>query len=262
MSTLIFGRTRYNYIPYNDFFRLVELSGFRWQYLDQINWFDKSLTVIASPLNGEFFDIPPNHDAKLIHWNLERFDPAQPTDAPKYRYDEVWASDLAMAEASNAKFVFLGGHREFGNVNYNRKIFDYITLAANFGRRSPHLHNLSQSLSCADMDGGTWDANRDQRLQQSRLMINLHQDEFKWSEPIRFMIAGAYALGVLSEHCEKPGFLQSGTHYLECTAEEMPAYARWIINHEVVYSRVAAALWRLTCVEHPFKQSVLEALAQ
>lgn len=260
LKRFIFARTRHEYIPYLDFWCLVELSGFQWAYLDTINWYDSSLTVIATPLNGEWFAIPQDHTTYLIHWNLERFNPAAPTEGYKYRYNEVWASDRAMADAQGAKFVFLGGHRAFGTVNQNRKYFDYITLAANFGRRTPILYNLEQSLTCADVDGGTWNDTRHNQLQSSRLMINLHQDDLRWSEPLRFMIAASYALPLLSEPCADPGLYQSGIHYLECDPQEMPVYAKWLVQHDVLTARLAANLWRLVCAEKPFKQCVLKAL--
>lgn len=260
MRNFVFGRTRYDYIPYHDYYKLVELAGFTWQYLDTINWYDPTLTVIATPLNGEWFSIPADHTTYLIHWNLERFNPEQPIESYKYHYNEVWASDKAMADVQGATFVFLGGHRAFGNVNHSRRNFDYITLAANFGRRSPILHNLSQQLTCADMDGGTWGENRHNRLMQSKVMINLHQDDLLWSEPIRFMLAGAYAMPILSEPCQNPGVYESGVHYLTCTADEMPQFTRWLCQYDVIAAKVAANLWRLTCVDKPFKKCVLEAL--
>ena len=46
-----------------------------------------------------------------------------------------------------------------------------------------------------------WDYVRHVGLMGSRFMLNIHQDEFPYIEPLRFSLAAAYGLPILSEHC-------------------------------------------------------------
>lgn len=47
-----------------------------------------------------------------------------------------------------------------------------------------------------------WGVERHRRLQQSKFMLATHQDGFPYIEPLRFALAAAYGLLVLSEYCE------------------------------------------------------------
>lgn len=259
MSRIIFGRTHWNYDPYLDFWKLVELSGFKWQYLDEIDW-DTQQIVIATPANAEWTQIPIRHKTRLIHWNLERSlidyppgemaSPQSPVQA-----DEVWASDRAMAASIGAKYVFLGGHRTFGSVDQRSKQFDYITLMYWSGRRQGLRHAL-QSLSCGDGPRGE----RHERLMASRLMISAHQDDSPWIEPLRYTIAGCYALPHLAERSQDSGLWIPSQHFVEASFEDLAVYARILLDDDVRLARLGAASWRLVCVEHSFKQEVLEAV--
>ena len=82
MSDPIFVKTRYHYDSYSDFWKLVELSGFKTVYIDEIDFSEECLYIL-SPMNGEY---RPFVDSKLgdnsrcrssrkcviYLWNLER----------------------------------------------------------------------------------------------------------------------------------------------------------------------------------------------
>lgn len=267
MTNIIFARPRRYYPGYDDFARLVELSGFTLSYLDQVNWGDGSLTVIATPKHPEWDTvIPRDHRCRLIWWTLERGHTDEPLMdmsnpfKPDY-VDEVWASDSAFAAYIGARYVFLGGHRAFGSVNVRAKQYDYITLMAPFGRRMGLFATLeTRGLSCADLPGGTWGDARHERLMQSKLMISCHQDEYPWSEPIRFMIAACYGLPIMSEACQDAGAYISGTHYAGSSLERLANWAELLLVDEPLRLRLAANAYRLVVTERPFRLCVEEAL--
>lgn len=262
MSTIVFARTRHEYFPYQDFWRLVQLAGFPVSYLDEIDWKARQ-TVVATPKNGEWAGVPPKHASRLIWWNLERMhtdcppeDMSHPAVPPGV--DEVWASDRAMATAHGARYVFLGGHRAFGSVDIRHKRYDYITLMYWSGRRQ-QIRGDFQGLSCGDGPQGTWGADRHVRLMESKLMVSAHQDEMPWSEPIRWAIAGMYALPLLTETSRDPGHWHEQTHFLSADLRDLGNLTHMVLHEDAIRARLSAAAWRLVCVERPFRESVLEA---
>lgn len=267
MNNILFARPRHYYKGYDDFARLVDLSGFTLCYLDQANWRDGSLTVIATPKHPEWDEvIPRDHRCRLIWWTLERGHTDEPLMdmsnpfKPDY-VDEVWASDPAFAASIGARYVFLGGHRAFGSVNVRARQYDYITLMARMGRRMGLFAALeARGLRGADLPGGTWGEARHERLMQSKLMISCHQDEYPWSEPIRFMIAACYGLPILTEHCQSGGGYYQADAIAKGSLEELPTLAVQLLGNEVARSRLAANAYRLVVNEHPFRREVEAAL--
>lgn len=267
MNNIIFARPRRYYPGYDDFFRLVDLSGFSFCYLDQVNWQDGSLTVIATPKHPEWdTTIPRYKKCRLIWWTLERGHTDEPPMdmsnpfKPDY-VDEVWASDSAFAAWIGARYVFLGGHHAFGSVNVQGKQHDYITLMARFGRRTKLFSDLdARGLTCADLPDGTWGPARHERLMQSKLMISCHQDEYPWSEPIRFMIAACYGLPLLSENCQSSSGYYQAEAIVKGSLEELPLLAVQLLGNEVIRARLAANAYRLAVNEHPFRAEVEAAV--
>ncbi len=82
MTEIIFVRTRHVYDSYWDFWKLVELSGFKTCYVDEVRM-EKDYIYIVSPMNGEWRPHINNEHKRLIEegksigahlilWNLER----------------------------------------------------------------------------------------------------------------------------------------------------------------------------------------------
>jgi hypothetical protein len=269
MNNVIFARTRHHYVPYDDFYGLAELADYEVKYLDEVDWFDESLTVICPVKHPEMsVIIPHGKKNRMIWWNLERgiADAALMDMASPYMpwfVDEVWASDPAYARSIDAKYVFLGGHRAFGGINVQAKQYDIVTLMYYSGRRQrigSELKEYVRDYRLADIEGGLWGDERHQRLMQTRLMVSAHQDDKPYSEPIRFMIAGCYALPLLSETCEDSGYWVAGQHYAAEGLDQLTIRASYLLDDAVCLARMGAAAWRLVCVERPFRSQVEAAL--
>lgn len=259
MNDVIFARTRHEYASYADFWRMVELSGYPVRYLDEIDW-QQPIIVIATPRNGEWEGIPAQKKARLIWWNIERSrgdDATSGQDKPSY-INEVWASDRAMAQRYEWKYVFLGGHRSFGSVDIMAKEWDIITLMAQMGRRSKLFEELSV-FSNADT-GSLWGEERHQRLMHSRLMIMCHQDDLAWCEPPRMMLGGCYAMPMLCEQSQDSGYWVSGENYIGLPIDALACAAQMLLKDSVKLARLGAAAWRTACVDHPFRKEVEAAL--
>src|SRR5260221_413488 len=158
MNNIIFARTRHHYRPYDDVYRLAELSGYPVQFIDEIsldNWRDPHVTIIGLTKHPEWdAAIPSTSRARFVWWTFERgvedaplMDMSSPYIPPYV--DEVWASDRAYAKHIGAKYVFLGGHRAFGSVDVLNKQYDIVTLMYWSGRRQ-RLRGDLQGFSIAD----------------------------------------------------------------------------------------------------------------
>lgn len=266
MADILFARPRQPYQSYTDLFRIIDLSGFPLVYIDEVDW-DKPQTVIGVIKHPEWSIIPAAKTARCIWWTFERMlhvdelDMASPV-VPAC-VDETWCSDRAIAAQYGFRYVFLGGVESFTALTACEKQYDLITLMYWSHRRQPLRGQLS-SFSVADWQQGYWGAERDRKIAQSRLLFSAHQDDQPWCEPIKFALAGMYAIPLLSETCADSGYWVAGQHYFAAPFERMADYAHMLLRseHATTLARVAANAWRLVCRERPFRKTVLEAVGE
>jgi hypothetical protein len=169
-------------------------------------------------MNGEFTPYMEQNKGRVsevLLWNLER-----PGDDGVQGYvngnqlyigagylDGVIVSDKQLANDAEFKFVPLGSHYGLGEPGrLERRLggFDLIHLCCYSLHRSFLFKTPEEPRS--DILGLTvatngWGDERHARLMRSRFMLNIHQDEFPYIEPLRFSLAAAYGLPILSEHC-------------------------------------------------------------
>jgi hypothetical protein len=259
---VLFARTRWHYQPYDDLFRLAELSEYPVVYLDEVDW-QCGDTVIASPHNGEWFGIPERKKTRLIWFNIERAEPS--TDYSKggkdkpSNVDEVWVADRYLAKLTGAKYVFMGGDARLGGNPSLTKDFDVITLMAFFGRRM-NLWSDLRVLRLADDPDGLWGAERHRRMRKSHLLVSAHQDGYQYIEPPRFMLAGVYGLPLVTETVLDGGYYEQGIHYLSTYIEGLRDLAVRLMDDPQRMALMGRALKQLVCVEHPFKKEIEGAL--
>jgi len=263
-----FLQTRYHYDSYSDLYRLVQVAGYPLLFLDEADWTDASQCYICPCWNGEWTGVPDSHAARLIYWNIERPAPweqlgPQGSHVPRGA-NEVWTSDRGISAATGAKYVFMGSHPDFALVDWRDKEWDVITLCAFFGRRTGAMSRLSEDFKLADRRGdewgGLWDAERHRRLCASKVLVTIHQDDWLWSEPPRLMLAGTYALPVISEQVEDAGYWADIMQQVPCDTPNLLDSVRKLLSDEVLMCRLGAAGHHLVMDEHPFKQEVEAAL--
>ncbi len=264
MNNIVFARPRHEYGSYRDFWHLVDLAGFRVQYINEIDWSQGHVTVIGIPKTPDWKQIPDRHNARLIWWNIERcvnaddvWDMSNPR-VPRC-VDEVWTSDRSIATRFNWKYVFLGGHSAFASGKMPSKRYDIITLMAPLPRRTD-LFNELKRFNVADT-GDLWGEERDLRLRQSRLMLMCHQDDQPICEPPRMMIGGCYALPMLCEESTDSGYWVAFKHYVPAKFGDLIGSAQFLLNARPDYLEgFGRAAWRLVTIEHPFRETVEAAL--
>ena len=241
MIPIIFVKTRYHYESYTDFWRLVELSGFPFVYVDEVD-VKNDAVYILSPHNGEWDPHIDNHRgerrAHLIHWNLER--PGGSGGVGNYvrrcrelvyeRYfDEIWISDRKLAEEAWQHFIVLGSHPDLGEP-CDDKQYDYCHMSYVTPRRE-HVYNRVN----ASVGPNCWPPERHDVLRKSRFALNVHQDQYPFQEPLRLALFAAYGLPVLTEnirdsypwgteYCEYASFDDMSNRLRQMLGED---YGRW-----------------------------------
>lgn len=219
MSDITFVRTRYNYDSYTDFWRLVELSGFPFCYTDEVNLYSDKLYIL-SPMNGEwrpYVDANTGADRKftstVLLWNLERPCEADKTYSKytndnlslvEYGYfDDILVSDTLLSAHCNFAYIPLGSHQDLGVISKPEdRRYDLIHLSCYSNYRGimfidpSHPKSRLYGLSVAP---NGWGEARHNNLMSSKFMLNVHQEGYHIVEPLRFALAAAYGLPVISE---------------------------------------------------------------
>jgi len=209
----IFAKTRHWYDSYTDFWRLVDLSGFQTCYVDEID-LEKDGLFITTPINGE---LRPHVDyrqkkAKIIWWNLERPDTNGKAEfAEDYQkgnteilnyIDNIWVSDRYLQSVDpRSIFVILGSHPGLAEIDrIGAEAYDYTCMSYINSRRRTILDQLKDFR----MGPNAWGDERTQILRSTPIMLNIHQTPAPICEPLRFVLAAAYGMALISEICVDP----------------------------------------------------------
>ena len=218
-TEIIFVKTRWFYQSYIDFYKLVDLSGFKTIYVDELDT-SKDGIYITTPMNGEWRPHLENQwdkerNAHLILWNLER-----PTGSAGYSgeysqkqrrlmygqhddgspakcrfIDEVWVSDRQMAAESGMRFVVLGSDEGLGEPDdTQKKVYDFCHFSYDEVNRRRNIYRRFDKVA-----PNAWPPERDIILKQSKFALNIHQDNHPFQEPLRFALFAAYGIPIITE---------------------------------------------------------------
>lgn len=210
MTDIFFCATRHFYDSYQDFFTLASLSDFPIIFTDEID-ISREGVYIISPWNGDVEQHLKNEitsgkrrNAHLVLWNIERpsgtagimaeYNRRQHWLLSHWYADEIWVSDAALAIASGLRFVVLGSDEGLGEPS-DEKQYDFCHMSYEIPRRKTiydHFTNVGPNA---------WPPERDAILKQSRFFLNVHQDIHSFQEPLRWALAAAYGLPIISEDC-------------------------------------------------------------
>lgn len=258
MSDVTFARTRWHYQPYDDFFRLAELSGFPTCFVDEIpksGAHDK--TYILSPINGEWKQ-GIETDARVILWHLE-----YGLDRPQIPgLSEVWVSDAWYSKKIGAKHVLMGSHPGLNMRSSDRPVrrYDAAWLAYTPPRRG-QVYDWMREAGLSVAPNG-WGQERHDILTQSACMVTAHQlDDFHCMPPLRLALCAAYHLPYITE---TPFAISPFTHEQIITADygqlaDTVAYwTRRMPQQDL--KAYGEALFQYLCIEHSFRKTIERAL--
>lgn len=261
MSDPIFARTRHVYDSYQDYYRLVELSGFDTCYVDEIDP-ESDNCYIISPLNGEWEHGWPEAKARIILFQLEWC--THPNDQRPLPpgVSEVFTMDKWHAERIGAKYVPIGSHPDLALSNGHTKPLYDAALMAYMGppRRGALKYELERKgLRLAP---NSWGTLRDDVLHKSRAMLHVHQHEtVPGVAALRVALAAAYALPYISEQVADRGIFSHSNMLFSDYAHLADFAYMWLCrNDSRLVEDYGRALHQLLCVEKPFRYWIEAAL--
>jgi hypothetical protein len=201
MTKPIFARPRHWYDSYTDFWTLVNLCGYEWCYLDDMDTKNPdALYIFTGPEAKHEFK---GAKARIIYWLLEWYGDYEQREG----IAETWTSNRTYAEMVGAKFVPMGGHPDLGNPKRGDGRFHIAHMSyAGIHRRSLLLGKIKEAANrWGEWDfaiaPNAWGEDRDFNLHNSRMMIHIHQNEaYPAIAPLRAVLAAAYALPLVAEN--------------------------------------------------------------
>ena len=271
MMEVIFALTRHNYDSYSDYVNLVKNAWGKWCYIDEINFTVSDRLYIFSPLNGEISPHIQNHihekKCKLAWWNLERPPRDEKHAEHKQNVSEMFKSVDYMIVSD--RYYQGEYYKEFGNriifmpmgyheclceypFNSIRSKYSFAHISYVWGRRDI-LNTLPNCMP------NSWGEQRKQDLLRTKFMINVHQDQFKILEPLRFIIAVSHGLPIISETIHNAAPYENGVHYIQCSYEEIINKAQFCdTNNYVNYMKLARNAFDMMKNKYPFTNNIVE----
>lgn len=265
--TIIFARTNHDYHSYWDFWRLVELSGFKTCWVDEMpkHLDDEGTTIIFTPWNGELQPLADVHKrahrAKVVWWNLERPDGPHASlsdrlDQALAFADEAWVSDKWYASLDpRLKFVLMGSHPDLGTVKDVPIKYDYCHLSYAWGRREA-IYKQLRAAGLREAPKAYTKEEKDEVINASRCILSLHQYEGRMVAPLRFAVAAAYKKFVFSETVETAQ--PYGCRFCNVATDAFVIRLPMILK-EASVPQSACPPWSLhqfLCVENTFRKCV------
>lgn len=259
---IYFVKTRHEYGPYVDLFKLATLSGYPVIYPDEVEAHDApDVVFIISPINGEWQHWPQGYTkGRLILYQLEWNIDNQHNTPPAV--NEVWMGDKWQAEKSGYRYVPLGSHCGLNTFPTHTAItlydvaqFSYQT----FRRQAVTNQMMALGLRIAKSEG-LWGDERSYALMASRLCIHIHQwDNMPTIAPLRWCIAAAHGLPLISESIQDAGIF-GRTYLMQSNYPNIAAFAHYLLdpaNHyESELADKARNLHNLLCQNWTFSRMI------
>lgn len=267
---ITFARTRHNYDSYLDFWKLVDLSGFHWVWLDQIEP-ESDNTYIFTPHNGQFLELVAGwgprwtgRKCKVVWWCLERPDGnAVPfrdsVDSVVGQVDAAWVSDRYVSTLHPfLTHAVLGSHAGLRETLLDQfRTFDFAHMSYAWGRRADLYAAIrAQGLTEAPNAFGL---ERSQILARTKIMVNAQQYQTPVVAPLRFAIAAAHKMTVLTERAADSFPYENAV--IQSDYASIPTDAHILCTSPPSnLEAIGIRLYELLCGQITFKTGVIDAL--
>lgn len=265
--TTFFVKPDHHYQTYTDYWRMVELAHYPIVSVGNMDASNPDHTYILTMQNiGAWQDAGlgwPDAKARIIYWELEWFDKGHQGVVPGL--NEFWASDRWYANQLGYTFVPLGSHPLLVNVSAATRwnggaLWDVCTLAYMGPARRQTVVNKVKQRGIKLAPNSAWHTERIEQLEQSRVMLHVHQHkQFPCVPAQRFALAAATGLPLVSEECHDPYPFVAGEDFLSASAADLPAMVAQMLNNGWGRSMAAKMLYK-ACSEYRFDLNVERAL--
>jgi hypothetical protein len=261
--TVVFAFTRQAHDSYRDLQSLALAANFPTCFIDEIDP-NANVTYIVGPMTDELKvqDLARGHRrCKIVWWCLER-NLSDIIDEALRLVDAVWVSDRYHQSLDpRTTFVVLGSHQALLNSFSPRdKKWDVAHLSHVNGRRDRLYNQLKQAgLSVAPT---AWGAERSSILLNSKFLLNVHQTDALIGEPLRFAVAAAHAVPLISETCLDSYPLVPGVDFLAAHYGDLAGLCIRAARGQLdILTQLGANLYERLCVQYPFAREVRRAAA-
>lgn len=251
MSDIIFVQTRHWYGSMQDYFHLAELAGYPVIFDDEMQLDNADHCYILTWFSAQE-DRFAGAKARVICWNLEwAADPILPGV-------EYWSPDAWYAAQHDMKYVPVGSDKrllcdDYGSYTY---IYDIaLMMYRDPNRRRAEIQRIDEAGFSVAPDG--WGGERHRSLAQSRCLVHIHQLEgINTVSSLRFALAAAYYMPILSERLERPGIFATNVIQAEYGYIAL-ALKSWLNpTRDSELRQYGRALHQLLCVDHTFRHAV------
>lgn len=262
MTDVTFVRTRTYYQPYDDLYRLAELSGYDVCYVDEMDTSDASKVYIFSPNNGETMNGWPHARARIIFQQMEWHTDHKPIELPP-GVSEAWNADAWHARLINARHVPIGSH-ECLNLHPGEpteKVYDISFMGYYDVWRRKRIKDDLEARGFTTAPNA-WGVERDEILRQSRVMVHVHQwDNMPTVAPLRWCLAAAYGLPIISESVNDRRPFAAGD-FMTCDYDALVDQVTMVLDpsYEKVIGHYGRNLHDYLCRVLTFRESVERAL--
>lgn len=272
---VVFLESPHRYESYADFWSLVDLSGFRRIPIASAKLSDGT-TYVCPTLDVEFMKLAArfprgSRGGRLVFWCLERPDAHVPTgmdpldvfrrgnDQLLEMADEVWVSDRGLNGSDpRTRFAVMGGHAGlWPGADLPRRPNDVVHIGQATPRRREILDRLrGLKVSVAE---GAWGLQRAFWMSSSKILISIDRmEELHVSAPIRWAVAAAHRIPIVSERIPDPYPLVEGRSVLMDEYDGLPDRVLHALADPET-PKAADAAWETMCGEWTFERGVLEA---
>lgn len=274
---VVFVRTRRHYESYTDFWSLVNLSGFKSCEIEEID-FSKNALYVVTPMNGDvearLATAPPGQRiCRVAWWGLERHDAPPGRSSGNFAdfvrmdvdrllklVDHIWVSDMFVHTLDpRTTFVLLGSHPGLASGPPSETaLYDVCHMSYIHGRRIGAMACIPKSIRVGP---NGWGQIRDNVLRSSRAILNIHQTPALVGEPLRFALAAAYKLPVLTETLADPRPLEEGKHFVSAPLEHIPDMVKRCVSDPAL-PRIGESLFKALASDTDFGRCVREGAAR
>jgi len=264
--SITFVKPRFYYDSYTDFWSLVELSGFEWRWMDEIN-LKSNHTYIVTMVDQKrdkwhlSWWQRKRKRARLIFWDLERPRPRLGIEADKrfldrLHFDEVWNSDPQLAKDLGTRFVIFGSDRGLGHSPAFFKKYNFAHMSYINGRRGVILEKL-KGVAAPNGYGPA----RHKILSASRFGLSIHQDNDLYYEPMRLALFAAYSLPTIIEYAYDYFPIGDCVQRFDFTNFDFAKYQDEYLKRYKEFIKLGRELHQRLCIDYRFK-NVVEYVAR
>lgn len=266
----IFVKADEGYRSYQDFWRLVELSGYPIVSPREVD-LTSPVTYIWAEANAAFIWTLSDHSkskrrARVILWCLERPDSRAANLKESEGYwkmgldeifalvDELWVSDKTLhAFDTRARYVPCGGHSGLREAPSVRRVYD----VAHLGQRTPRREAVIVELERRGLSvsPNAWGEGRAAILTSARALLGVDRLEgMRVAAPLRWALGAAYELPIVQEELPDPAPLERGRSIVMAPIESIADTVDEVLANGS--RNVGRAAWETICRDRTFRKEV------